>query len=236
MDGVQLFPLYALSSEQETEQAVVLARNQLANITLSPFIRVQSQVFLLYRAILGQTPSTDSYKIWNQRIALPAQHPMTARWYCSKMLVKTYLDIVVCHNLKAALFDFATELAFKDLVMQWQPQVLNYLRLVVLSEYYRYLDNQTLSVERLDEIWGFYAEVITSIKFSERPYRPTEAQDDWKLLQMLAFLFRAAGALSFEDFLWCPMDKLISSPVAKDAFAIAIRALNAHNPEKALWL
>ena len=236
MSGVQLFPLYALSSQEQTEHSVLLARAQLANPDEDPYIRVQSQVFLLYRMILGQTPSEGAYEIWREFIQLPANQPMTARWYCSRLFVKTVLDIVIGKKPQAALLDGESELALKEQVLMWQPQVLNYLKLAILSEYYRYLDNQTLCVNRMNEIWSFYTRTLSSMTFSAHPYRPTEAQEDWKILQMMAFLFRAAGALEFQDYPWCVSAKLMSPITGKCPFALAMRTLNQHNPEKALWL
>jgi hypothetical protein len=233
--GVQQFPLYAKSPPDAIKAAVDLARSQFEDETLSPTIRVQSQVFLLYRMILGQTDTSDAYNIWNRFIELPQGDKMTARWFCSRLLVKTYMDIILGGKLSASILNLETENALKEQVLIWPPQVLNYLRAVCLSEYYRFLDNQTLNRSRLDEIWAFYAKVASSMRISEYAYRPTEMVDDCKVLQMLPFIYRAANALDFPDRGWCPHKKLLLGVAGKCPFALASRTLSTHNPEKALW-
>jgi hypothetical protein len=87
-----------------------------------------------------------------------------------------------------------------------------------------FLIHQKRLLEPWQSVWG-------KLDLEQWPYRFEESHGDLRALTAMMFILQAAGAASFPDQAWCPLDRC-----AKEGyFGKALVAMGKLNPELALW-
>lgn len=215
-------------------RAIEEAFHTLADKTASFDQRASARCYLTYRTIDGLVP----FEVWETEVKfayLPAapSGQLGLRWRMSQLMADFYLCIQT--GLNHPYIDWNDDWLVA-IPRDYPPQILNYLRLLILDAYRIWLSqkdtfkplNWKKTFQRLPDAW---VESWKHLDTNEHPYRFTEAHGDLQALQTLMFIARAAGAMSFEDQDWCKVE----SCARDDYFGRALRKLGEINPERALW-
>jgi hypothetical protein len=188
-----------------------------------------------YRVLSGEIDIA-VYKEYKDISYSVADAGLKARWLMSLSILDLYIDIFIGSLSEYKLKEVSLIWLNDNVKTLWPPQILNYLRSVTLYAYWLYLSGRKdecihLCLNSIDQ-WRIST---CSFNIADHPFRFTEMRDDFRCLQMLVFLLRACGYISFNDHYWMDLNIVNMYDKNEPFFYKALRLFEVINPEKALW-
>ena len=233
----------------EHARAIEEAKHTLQDTTATFDQRASALCYLTYRCIDGmitfeewRTLRQNSNGARVDRAA--AMEPLHHRWWISQCTAENYLNSLVhplpfCNWVEPEFNGHIFQLML-DSGKHWPPQILNVLRIGVLSMYKTFLmwkepitesNRQFLTTAKELLLLNPWKAVWDSLDLTQWPYRFEEAHADLRAFTAMMFILRAAGVYDFKDQPWCPIERC-----GKEGyFGRCLVKLGELNPQRALW-
>lgn len=113
------------------------------------------------------------------------------------------------------------------------PCLMTFTRLAVALAYDRHLHADRGGVERIaTQTWGRYKKAVSEWDWSKNPFRPMEATEDMKAMQMLQFIGMENGFVEKDSTEWCSPTQMIRSEIAFSPFVRGIARMSQMASDK----